>query len=332
MLSSILVQHMDHNQLRDSTRSVLENRESSSQFKVDSGVISRGVEPTFAVLFSPSGSAMFHIQLSSNPQDSTVGGDYFYELSIACFLTGETQVISSSIKFVVPRDLTNARSATGHICSLDEGSISLGPIEVDIEHGYEEISIALRDPAVSIFQKALEAFRHCAHPLRATSSDIFTVGFVKTMSNTRYVIFEDALIYVEGSALPSGPSPGSFVMKGDTLAEDHQHVFQISRPIAKNITKDSDREARQFETVIFVYDDANDKVTWMTHGNTGGDIAGSRNPFPEAAWALHHELPLLIWLLPGNQLRLSNIKSHKSPVTISGKSHSTLKLTTEARS
>ncbi|OBT69193.1 hypothetical protein VE03_01933 [Pseudogymnoascus sp. 23342-1-I1] len=298
VLSNISVQHMDHNQLRDSTSSLLENRGSFRQFKSADGIIGHAVELVSAVLFSPSGSAMFHIQLSSNPKDSTDGGDFLYELSIECFLTGETQVTSSSIKLVVPRDLINAPSAIEHICSSDEGSISLGPIEVDIEHGYEEISIELRDPAVSVFQKALDAFRHCAHPLRAPPSDISTVGFVKTTSNTRYVIFEDALIHVEGSGLPSGASSGSFTMKGDTLAEDHQHVFQISRRVVRNLTKDSEREARQFETVIFVYDEESDKVTWMTHGNTGGDIGRSRNPFPEAAWALHHELPLLAWLLP----------------------------------
>ncbi|OBT49621.1 hypothetical protein VE04_10080, partial [Pseudogymnoascus sp. 24MN13] len=143
------------------------------------------------------------------------------------------------------------------------------------------------------------------------------------MSATRYTIFEDALIHIEGSGLPSEAYFSSFTMKGDTLAEDHRHVFQISRPIIKTIVEDSNREAGQFEIVIFVYDEENDKVTWMTHGNTGGDIAGSRNPYPEAAWALHHELPLLVWLLPGHQLRLSNIESHKSPVTIAGKSHST---------
>lgn len=317
---------MDHNQLRDSTRLLLDNRDSSSQFKSVSGVTSYAVESIFAVLFSPSGSAMFHIQLSSNPKDSTAGEDNFYELSIACFLAGETQVTSSSVKFPVSRDLTNAPSAIHHICSSDEGSISLGLIEVDIEHGYEEVSIALRDPAVSIFQRALGAFRRSAHPLRAPSSDMSTVGFVNTMSVTRYIIFEDSLIHLEGSSLPLGASFSSFTMKGDTLAEDHQHVFQISRPIVKNLTKDRDREARQFETLLFVFDEENDKVTWMTHGNTGGDMAGSRNSFPEAAWALHHDLPLLVWLLPGHQLRLSNIKSHKSPVTISGKSHSTVKL------
>lgn len=332
MLSNILVQDMDHNQLRDSTRSLLENRDSSSQFKIATDETSYALESVFAVLFSPSGSAMFHIQLSSNSKDSAAGGDHFYELSIACFLTGETQVTSSSIKFVASRDFTNAPSATQHICSSDEGSISLGPIEVAIEHGYEEISIAVRNPAVSIFQRALGAFRHCAHPLSAPPSDMSTVGFVNKMSVTRYTIFEDALIHVEGSRLPSEAPFSSFTMKGDTLAEDHRHVFQISRPIVKTITEDSDREARQFEIVIFVYDEANDRVTWMTHGNTGGDTAGSRNPFPEAAWALHHELPLLVWLLPGHQLRLSNIESHKSPVTIAGKSHSTVKVTIQARS
>jgi hypothetical protein len=332
VLSDIYVQHMDHNQLRDSTHSLLEHRDSSDEFKVASRVISCAVEPIFAVLFSPSGSAMFHLQLSLNPEDPTASGDSFYELSVACFLTGETQVTSSSIKFVVSRGFTNAPSATQHICSSDEGSISLGPIEVVIDHGYEEISIAVRDPAVSIFQRALGAFRHCAHPLSAPPSDMSTIGFVNKMSATRYTIFENALIHIEGSGLPSEAYFSSFTMKGDTLAEDHRHVFQISRPIIKTIVEDSNREAGQFEIVIFVYDEENDKVTWMTHGNTGGDIAGSRNPYPEAAWALHHELPLLVWLLPGHQLRLSNIESHKSPVTIAGKSHSTVKLIIEARS
>jgi hypothetical protein len=332
VLSDIYVQHMDHNQLRDSTHSLLEHRDSSDEFKVASRVISCAVEPIFAVLFSPSGSAMFHLQLSLNPEDPTASGDSFYELSVACFLAGETQVTSSSIKFVVSRGFTNAPSATQHICSSDEGSISLGPIEVVIDHGYEEISIAVRDPAVSIFQRALGAFRHCAHPLSAPPSDMSTIGFVNKMSATRYTIFENALIHIEGSGLPSEAYFSSFTMKGDTLAEDHRHVFQISRPIIKTIVEDSNREAGQFEIVIFVYDEENDKVTWMTHGNTGGDIAGSRNPYPEAAWALHHELPLLVWLLPGHQLRLSNIESHKSPVTIAGKSHSTVKLIIEARS
>jgi hypothetical protein len=62
------------------------------------------------------------------------------------------------------------------------------------------------------------------------------------------------------------------------------------------------------------------------------EFPASRNPFPEVAWTLHHELPLLVWLLPGHQLRLSNIKSHKSPITISGKFHPIVKVTTEARS
>ncbi len=150
-------------------------------------------------------------------------------------------------------------------------------------------------------------------------SNLSTVGFVEKFSRIRYAIFEDAEIHFENLASPLENSRGSFRVQGDTFTEDHRHIFQVSRPLVKKFTKNKDREAWQFETFLFVYDEINEDITWMVHTTTGGDIAGSRKDRPETAWALHPDLPLLVWLLPGHRLRISNIETYDAPITIAGR-------------
>jgi hypothetical protein len=181
------------------------------------------------------------------------------------------------------------------------------------------MALSIQDPNGSIFQRALRAFKRRAHPLNDPNPSLESVASIKGSPNSRYSIFENAEIHFDGTDALSTEDTCSFLIKGSSTGRENLHVFQFSRRLDTNQTKDRDREARQWEVNLCVYDAELDNISWLLHTNTGGEIFGSRAKSLETSWALHPQLPLLVWLLPGHRLRISNIESHDSPVTIAGK-------------
>lgn len=320
---------MGHEQMRD--LAVVNNRKILTEF--DTKHLHSELQTFSVLLASPTGSVAFRIKVSIVPTESDNGAlmqtdhlkmtiseyrDINYEISVDCLMSGENQATFGTVRLVTflttyypPLDLQ-------YMCVADETSISLGCIELDIDHKYEEMSISVRDPNEAVFQRALRSFKSRAHPLKAPNSASTTVEFFGKDLTTRYAIFDDTEISFDGFSSSREESIGSFTANGETTVQDNRHIFQFSRRLNKNLTKDRDREAYQFEVFLCVYDATRDDISWMMHTTTGGEIPLSRNIIPETAWALHPHLPLLAWLLPGHKLRISNLESHESPISIAG--------------
>lgn len=332
--SNSSITRMSHSQLKEAALTFIKDRDMASQSDVIDPS-NHDLQSFSSLVISATGSAIFQIKFSAIEEDTDQqilkdkkpptdmaiyhNEKYEYDISIECLLAGESQVMSSTVALIVPRDTHDSRGYPQYMCSSDETSICLGFIEIDIKYGYEDISVSVRDVNQSVFEKALKAFNLCAHPLKSPSSHLSTVGFVDKLSKMRYTIFEDGEMNFENLDSSLKEASGSFIIQGDNFTEDHRHVFQISRPLVNNLTKNKDREARQFETFLCIYDEVRDDISWMIYSATGGDITGSRRPSPETAWALHPELPLLAWLLPGHKLRVSNIETYDSPITVAGR-------------
>jgi hypothetical protein len=234
-------------------------------------------------------------------------------------MAGETEAVSSKIKHILSPTIQYPSLETQYICVTDENHISLGCLELDIYHAYNGMALSIHDPNDSTFQRALRAFKRRAHPLNDPKPSPESVALIKRSANSRYSIFDNAEIHFDGTDTLSTEDTGSFLIKGSSTVQENLHVFQFSRRLNTNQTKDRNREARQWEVYLCVYDAELDNISWLLHTNTGGEISGSRAISLETSWALHPQLPLLVWLLPGHRLRISNIKSHESPVTIAGK-------------
>lgn len=286
-----------------------------------------------SIFMSPTGSAAFSVQISvckpnldiANPgRDSEGSAAEFlndskpmYEISVACLLAGDDQARSFSVAYSPPPATFCPLINHQYACAADESSISLGVLELEISHEYENMSFTITDPSESILQRAIECFMLRAHPFEYAISDTSAVGFLHNAAAERHMIYTKMEMKFE-DASTSEEATNSFVVKGQTSTEDTRHVFQVSRRL--NGSPNKDREAGQFEICLFIYDKDVEDITWMVHTTTGGDISGSRERVPETSWALHGDLSLFAWLLPGHRLRISNIESHEAPITTAGRS------------
>jgi hypothetical protein len=327
------VQTMTHEKMKESISNVIESRTVGIDRHTKDP--HRELEEFSVLLASPGGSAAYHIRVSIYSSESEnrtlvqrkkptksaviVSDVLGYEISVVCLIAGETEAVSSTIKHILSPTIQYPPLETQYICVTDENHISLGCLELDIYHAYDGMALSIQDPNDSVFQRALRAFKRRAHPLNDSNPSPESVALIKRSPNSRYSIFDDAEIHFDGSDALSTEDTGSFLTKGSSTGQENRHVFQFSRRLDTNHTKDRDREARQWEVHLCVYDAELDNISWLLHTNTGGEISGSRNISLETSWALHPQLPLLVWLLPGHRLRISNIESHNSPVTIAGK-------------
>jgi hypothetical protein len=327
------VQTMTHEKMKESISNVFESQ--------TVGINRHTKDPhreltEFSVLLaSPGGSAAYHIRVSIDSSKSenqalvqrnkptksamSVSNILEYVITVACLMAGETEAVSSTINHILSTTIQYPPLETQYICVTDANQISLGCLELDIYHTYNRMSLSIQDPNDSIFQRVLRAFRRRAHPLNDPNPSLESVSLIKRSPNSRYSIFDNAEIHFDGIDALSMEDTGSFLIKGSSTGQENLHVFQFSRRLDTNQTKDRDREARQWEVNLCVYDAELDNISWLLHTNTGGEISGSRAIALETSWVLHPELPLLVWLLPGHRLRISNIESHDSPVTIAGK-------------
>jgi hypothetical protein len=290
----------------------------------------------FSVLLaSPDGSATYHIRVSFDSAEGenqalvqrkkpmkgamSVNDILGYEISVTSLMAGETESVSSIIKHILSPTIQYPPLETQYICVTDENHIYLGCLELDIYRAYDGMTLSIKDPNDSIFRRALRAFKRRAHPLNDPNPSPESVAWIKRSPNSRHSIFDNTELPFDRTDTLSTEDTGSFMIKGSSTGQENLHVFQFSRRLDTNQTKDRDREAHQWEVNICVYDAELDNISWLLHTNAGGEISGSRAISLETSWALHPELPLLVWLLPGHRLRISNIESHHSPVTIAGK-------------
>jgi hypothetical protein len=329
------VQTMTHEKMKESISNVIESRTMGINRHAKDP--ERELKELSVLLASPDGSATYHIRVSFNSSESenqalvqrnrSTGGAISvndilgYEISVASLMAGETEAVSSTIKHILSPTIQYPPLETQYICVADENHISLGCLEMDIYRTYDGMALSIKDPNDSIFQRASRAFKRRAHPLNDPDPSPESVAWIKRSPNSRHSIFDSTELPFDGTGALSTEDTGSFVINGSSTGQENLHVFQFSRRLDTNQTKDRDREAHQWEVNICVYDTELDSISWLLHTNTGGEISGSRAIFLETSWALHPQLPLLVWLLPGHQLRISNIESQHSPVTIAGKNY-----------
>ncbi|PVH72339.1 hypothetical protein DL98DRAFT_610936 [Cadophora sp. DSE1049] len=284
-----------------------------------------------ALIRSHSGFATFYVRISVdisniNTQHSSGPADVdaelrarrsiTYEISIACLWEGEQQARNFSVRHSPSSMTCQPQIGRQFACSSDERSISLGFLELEISHDDESLPVLVRDAGDVLFQRVIECFRLRSHPLKHDSTEASAVGVVDNGAIPRYIIFAESQMNFEDMSTLSEDHADTFIIKGDTSTQGSQHIFQVSRQLKGSLGRFEHREATQYEVCLFVYDEDTEDITWMLHTTTGGDISGSRERLPESAWALHPELPLLAWLLPGHRLRISNIEGHGAPLTI----------------
>ncbi|KAK0130235.1 hypothetical protein ONS96_000758 [Cadophora gregata f. sp. sojae] len=324
------ISKLDHEQLK-----TLSRPNTNSNIVSEPPTISAKAHPLqcfCALVRSQTGSATFHIRISvyaaNKNTDNLIDGStdmtaesevcqsITYDISISCLLAGEEQARNFSVTYSPSPMTCQPRIESQLTCSSDENSISLGFLELEVSHDDESHSILVNNAGDSLFHRAMERFRLGSHPLKTPITETTAVAVIHNAATPRYVIFTESQMNFEDMSTVHEDDADCFIFKGDTSLQDSQHVFQVSRKLKSSSEQFEHREATQFEVCLFVYDEETEDISWMLHTTTGGDISGSRERLPETAWALHQELPLLAWLLPGHRLRISNIEGYGAPLTI----------------
>lgn len=307
----------------------------TSQSKFDANNhINSHTKDYFATLFSADYSASFQVRLCvelplGNDNSLQLGNNQLledkidlgklptYEISVFCLRTGdmETEFFTSrhmrlpAISYP-PLDLQN-------IYAFDEEHLIIGCLELELCHDYEGISIEIHDPIESVFNQALQCFKRKARPLKPTSTFSQTALIPKS-SKIQYTIFSiSEVAFQEDGMVADAPNQGAFLARSSKTPQQHLHIFEFSRRLENDVSvNDILLEANQFEVYFCVYNESKNDITWFVHSTSAGESSRSTGSIPETAWALHPQLPLLVWLLPGHRLRLSNIYSNDSPITI----------------
>jgi len=236
--------------------------------------------------------------------------DSQYEVSVTCFRDGELQAVSSSAQHFCFPTTDYAPVKSQYISTVDDESLTIGCLELDLEHTYEGIVITTRNANETIFQQAVRSFKARSHAFKVSNP---------SSSKSNKMLAESEVIFEGINVQPAVSSP--VLVKGAKTLQDGLHVFEFSRRLDDLWEGDSDAEASQFEVFVGIYNESSDGLSWYINTTTGGETSRSKGASPETAWALHPHLPLLVWLLPGHRLRLSNIESKFPPITIAGQSN-----------
>ncbi|KAH7388926.1 hypothetical protein BKA64DRAFT_679367 [Cadophora sp. MPI-SDFR-AT-0126] len=324
------IRKLDHEQLKTSCQ-LSTNTNIASLAPIVSAK-TQSLEYYSALIRSQTGFATFYVRISVDISDTNTQHliddatdvsaelkthrSITYEIAIACLWAGEPQARNLFIKHSPSSMICHPQIGRQFVCSADENSISIGFIELDLSPDDESPPILVNDSGDVLFQRAIECFRLRSHPLNHHSTQTSAVGAVDSAGTPRYIIFTESQTTFEDMSSLSEDHADIFVIKGDTSTQDSQHIFQVWRHLKNSLGRVDPREATQCEICLFVYDEDTEDITWMLHTTTGGDISGSRERLPDAAWALHPKLPLLAWLLPGHRLRISNIGGYGAPLTI----------------
>ncbi|KAL2066085.1 hypothetical protein VTL71DRAFT_2156 [Oculimacula yallundae] len=324
------VTKLNHEELKSISLEV--SKDLDVRTNIDDSAVSSDIQTLSSLLLSSTGSATFHVQASitssatTTTHSTTRGGKDLrqtfpflntYNITISCLLSGEEQARSYSVTHSNLASTNRSWNNDQCASALDEGLLYLGSLELQISHGYEDMSIIVKDPGgESMLQRAKSCFNSRAHPLAYGSLETSIVRHVDGTSGPRYIIFGEAEVESEAINPPKEESENDFIMNGGAFSGDGRHVFQVSRKLRKDSTGFEDKEAGRFEVCLFVYNEDMEDIIWMTHTTSGGDISGSLQPLPEIGFAFHEDLSLLAWILPGHRLRLSNVESHAAPITI----------------
>lgn len=323
---------MAHEQLRQSTFAAVNFQKILTE--LSAGDPSTELQSYTAFIGTANNSALFYVTIvqtfsmetdstiSQSDQNVTKTGKFqrvlHYDVSIACLLAGEIKSVSSSFRHIPAASVLQRSLELQYLCISSERFLSVGSLEFEIQHEYEDMSIVPAEPQDNVFDQAVNKFRSRAHPLSYTKPETSIAAVVEKQYRSSYAIFNESDAHTNPSLSEDGTS-AHFVVIGETSAQDDYHVFQASKRIIKRASKDSEREANQFEVFLFVFDAGSNEIPWMIHTTTGGDISKSRAAIPGTSWALHPSLPLLVWLLPGHRLRVSNFESSDPPITLAGR-------------
>ena len=309
---------------------------SESQFLSSKSIINRTTSSAgefSVILVSPNRAESFYIQISTDSSDAespllpldaaqtetTNEPGLFYRISVSCLGEGELLPMSSSVNHVSLSNIAYPPLESQFLSTTEASRLILGCLELDLYHEYEEIEINVRDPNESVFQRALKSFKNQARPLRVPTFGSEILKWNGTSPNNRYAIFDREEISFLGNNTPPGQTKRSFTASGASTLHEYRYIFQFSRYFDQNTGEVNRQEARQFEIFLCVFDTAQERISWLMHTTTGGEMSQGKGAYPETSWALHPRLPLLVWLLPGHKLNISDIESQESPIAIAGK-------------
>lgn len=286
-----------------------------------------------AFIFSADHSASFHIQIRVIPLGSNENsflstkdqlpaseqGLSKYEIFVGCLRTGEMEPEYSSVQHPQLPAIQYPPLNSQYLNASDEEHIRIGCLDLNLCHDYDGMSIEVKHPGETVFDQALQCFKRTAHPLKCLSQSS-EISVIRKGSEITYTIFSQSeIVFKQDDALSAALNSGGFLARESNTMQETLHIFEFSKALGDNISTDGVRsEARRFEVYLCIYDESISEISWLVHAITAGETDKSTGAAPETAWALHPQLPLLVWLLPGHRLRLSNIQSNDSPITIAG--------------
>jgi hypothetical protein len=323
---------MTRAQIKDAVLSIVETHKLGLKDTTNERVTKRNHVSVF--LTPPDRSAAFQIQISTSSFEGSAQvplptnysqlrqlREYqplHYEISLSCLREGESIATHSIVHYTILPTTFYPPLESQYIFVANDNDITVGRLRLDLDHTHEGMKITIRDPDESVFQAVEKSFKIQARPLSHENSLLAIVKRDDDYSDSRYAIFDDEEITFESGESSSRQARRSFLISGASTFQDHQHIFQFSRLMEKNPGVKNKHEARQFEVFLCVFDSVQERISWLMHTTTGGEISYSKAASPEIAWALHPSLPLLVWHIPGHRLRISNIASKESPITIAG--------------
>ena len=295
----------------------------------------------FSVLLSPSDhSSAFYIQISANPaakplemlqskecsQSVALKQPPEYRISVACLREGHSIATHSILNYITSQSTYVPALESQYVFAESENELTLGFLKLDLCHDYEGLKMDIRETSDSVFQTALEAFKIQAKPLKYERSISAIVKKNDGILSPRYAIFEDEEIafgpYCSSLELEKRP----FLVNGAGTSQEQLHIHQFSRLVDQNPGVEKKHVAPQFEVFLSVFDSTQGRISWLVHTTSGGEIAQGKAEIPDIAWAVHPNLPILVWHVPGHHLRISNLELKESPISIAGMDHFSKKL------
>ncbi|KAI9665063.1 MAG: hypothetical protein M1821_006511 [Bathelium mastoideum] len=185
--------------------------------------------------------------------------------------------------------------------------------------------VLMKEAQDTILQKALGSFKQQAQPLKAAQTNPQASSLIRNTSHSsdlRRTIFEAAEIAYE-RAVTSNDAEGKtnkvnrpWFASGALTKQADLYFVQLSRPFEKDTSSAEQKEARQHEVFICIYDEQNNHIVWSLYTLSAGGTEESNSKEPMIAWAIHSSLPLLAALIPGHKLRISHIASEQPPINI----------------
>ena len=304
-------------------------------------------EATYAMLYSPSHSIAYRIQVRLKPSieagKKTFLNPFFrwqssptelYEIQIT-YLRNEDDVAAELLATLTPEALPFYPSMSAQYFSVSDGnSLYLGCVELELDATNKAITF-VPDVKHTVFQKALTNFKRISQPFKAPRSRYLRARSPTLDASQRSAIFENQPIVFSSPSSNERPDTTSsgdevkhaFMVRASQSGQAGQEIFEFVRRIEGLVDGDPARQARQFEVFLCKHESEKQSITWMLHTTSAGSIQDGKARYPALAWASHPHLPLLAWTLPGHKLKLSHTASYETPIAIAGKSLPSLSIT-----